>query len=222
LSSSFLTDDEGAFLVKLARKAVEEYLSKGIQISVPENTPAKLKEKRGVFVTINRVVEVRGMRTKQLRGCIGFPYPIMPLVEATIEAAISAATSDPRFRPLEFNELKSVVFEVSVLTLPELIKVDDPREYPSKIKIGIDGLIVEKGLFKGLLLPQVAVEWNWSPEEFLSNCCIKAGLMPDAWLDRDTKIYKFQAEIFEELEPEGRIIRKELHWHAKERAGQAQ
>ena len=209
-----LTIAEGEFLVKLARRAVEEYLSKGVQIEPPENTPPNLREKRGVFVTINKIIEVEGSRIKRLRGCIGFPYPVMPLVKATIEAAISAATEDPRFKPLEINELKSVVFEVSILTLPELIKVNNPKEYPSKIKIGIDGLIVEKGFFKGLLLPQVAVEWNWSPEEFLSNCCIKAGLTPDAWLDRDVRIYKFQAEIFEELEPYGRIIKKELHWHS--------
>ncbi len=209
--------EEGKFLVKLARRAVEEYLKRGMQIKPPNNVPEKLKEKRGVFVTINRVMMIERERVKRLRGCIGFPMPIMPLVEATIESAISAATADPRFRPLEIHELSSVTFEVSVLTVPELIKVDHPRNYPSKIRIGIDGLIVERGLFKGLLLPQVAVEWNWTPEEFLSNCCIKAGLMPDAWLEEETRIYRFQAEIFEELEPGGEVIKKELHWHSASR-----
>ncbi|RLE54478.1 MAG: TIGR00296 family protein [Candidatus Methanomethylicota archaeon] len=209
-----LTLEEGKFLVKLARRAVEEYLKRGIQIKPPSDVPEKLKEKRGVFVTINRIIMIGGERTKRLRGCIGFPLPVMPLVEATIEAAISAATSDPRFKPMELQELSSVTFEVSVLTVPELIRVLHPKEYPSKIRIGVDGLIVERGLFKGLLLPQVAVEWNWTPEEFLSNCCIKAGLMPDAWLDEETRVYKFQAEIFEELEPEGEVIKKELHWHS--------
>lgn len=208
-----ITLEEGEFLVKLSRKTVEEYLTRGIEIKPPENTPKKLMEEMGVFVTINKLVEAERGRVKRLRGCIGFPLPVMPLVEATIEAAISAATSDPRFPPLRIKELNSVVFEVSVLTVPKLIEVDDTREYPSKIRIGIDGLIVERGLFKGLLLPQVAVEWNWSPEEFLSHCCMKAGLMPDAWLDEETRIYIFQAEIFEELDPKGRIIRKELHWH---------
>lgn len=209
-----ITLEEGVFLVKLSRRAVEEYLVRGVQIKPPENTPEKLWGKMGVFVTINKLLESGGRRVKRLRGCIGFPLPVMPLVEATIEAAISAATSDPRFPPLKIKELDSVIFEVSVLTVPQLIKVKNPREYPSKIKIGVDGLIVERGFFKGLLLPQVAVEWDWSPEEFLSHCCMKAGLMPDAWLDEDTRIYKFQAEIFEELDPKGRIIKKELHWHS--------
>jgi len=209
--------EEGEFLVKLSRRAVEEYLTKGIEVKPPKDAPKKLWEKMGVFVTINKLIEVEGRRVKRLRGCIGFPLPVMPLVEATIEAAISAATSDPRFPPLRIKELNSVVFEVSVLTVPQLVEVDSPKEYPSKIRIGVDGLIVERGFFKGLLLPQVAVEWNWSPEEFLSHCCMKAGLMPDAWLDEETKIYKFQAEIFEELDPKGRIIRKELHWHSVSR-----
>lgn len=209
-----LSLEEGEFLVKLSRRAVEEYLARGVQIKPPKSTSKRLWKKMGVFVTINKLLEIEGKRVKRLRGCIGFPLPVMPLVEATIEAAISAATSDPRFPPLRIKELNSVVFEVSVLTVPELIKVKSPREYPSKIKIGVDGLIVEKGLFRGLLLPQVAVEWNWTPEDFLSHCCIKAGLMPDAWLDGETRIYKFQAEIFEELDPKGKVIKKELHWHS--------
>jgi hypothetical protein len=103
-----------------------------------------------------------------------------------------------------------VVFEVSVLTPPELIKVSKTNEYPSKIKIGEDGLIVERGMFKGLLLPQVPVEWGWDEEEFLCQCCIKAGLPPDNWLLKDTKIYKFQAIIFEEEKPNGEVKRKIL------------
>jgi len=88
--------------------------------------------------------------------------------------------------------------------------VESPREYPAKIKVGRDGLIVEKGLYKGLLLPQVPVEWGWDEEEFLCQCCIKAGLMPDCWLEPQTKIYKFQAIIYEETQPNGPIKRKQL------------
>jgi len=111
---------------------------------------------------------------------------------------------------MTFDELDHVVFEVSVLTPPEPIKVENPSEYPSKIKIGRDGLIVERGFFKGLLLPQVPVEWRWDEEEFLCQCCMKAGLPPDCWLVKETKIYRFQAIIFEELSPKGEIVRKEL------------
>ncbi|MHC1600980.1 MAG: TIGR00296 family protein [Candidatus Nezhaarchaeales archaeon] len=199
-----LTDEEGIFLVRLARRAVSEYLTKQILITPPDDTPSKLYEKRGVFVTI------KSYPSNELRGCIGFPEPIFPLVEATIKAALSSALEDPRFPPLSKSELNHVVFEVSALTPPQLIKVSNPTQYPSQIKVGRDGLIIEKGFFKGLLLPQVAVEYNWNEEEFLSQCCIKALLPPDAWLDPDTKVYKFQAEIFEEERPEGPIKRKTL------------
>ena len=201
-----LTLEEGKLLVSLARKAIETYLKTGEIIKPPENVPEKLREKCGVFVTINTVRNDR----RELRGCIGYPYPTDPLINAVIDSAISSATRDPRFPPMTFDELDHVVFEVSVLTPPELINVENPSEYPSKIKIGRDGLIVERGFFKGLLLPQVPVEWRWNEEEFLCQCCMKAGLPPDCWLMKGTKIYRFQAIIFEEVSPKGEIVRKEL------------
>lgn len=201
-----LSLEEGEFLVKLARKAVEEYLTSHKRIAVPQKLPEKLSKPCGVFVTINRLIGGE----KELRGCIGYPYPTNPLVEAVIDSAISSATQDPRFPPLSIGELENVVFEVSILTPPELIRVENPSEYPSKIKIGEDGLIIERGIFKGLLLPQVPVEWGWGAEEFLCQCCLKAGLPPDCWLMRGTKVYKFQAIIFEEESPRGKVKRKLL------------
>jgi uncharacterized protein (TIGR00296 family) len=173
---------------------------------MPTDVPPKLKEKCGVFVTIN---SVKG-RAQELRGCIGFPYPTHMLAQAVIEAAISAATQDPRFYPMKAEELDQVVFEVSVLTPPEPVEVDKPQEYCSKIKVGQDGLIVERNYCKGLLLPQVPVEWKWDEEAFLCQCCMKAGLPPDSWLLKGTKVYKFQAIIFEEVSPKGKIKRKEI------------
>jgi len=202
-----LTLDEGKILVKLARTAVEEYLKTRKPISVPEGLPEKLLQPCGVFVTIN-TVESNG--EKELRGCIGYPYPTTPLAQAVIDSAISSATQDPRFYPLSLDELDKVVFEVSVLTPPQLVEVEKPSEYHSKIKVGEDGLIVERGFYKGLLLPQVPVEWNWDEEEFLCQCCIKAGLPPDSWLIKGTKVYKFQAIIFEEEKPKGEVRRKTL------------
>jgi uncharacterized protein (TIGR00296 family) len=204
-----LSLEEGKFLVELARNAVKEYLKTGKHLALPENTPKKLFEHCGVFVTINKIKQGE----KQLRGCIGYPYPTLPLVEAVIESAIDAATQDPRFYPLSLSELGDVVFEVSVLTPPEPVEVKKPDEYVAKIKVGEDGLIVEKGVFKGLLLPQVPVEWEWDEEEFLCQCCIKARLPPDSWLTKGTKIYKFQAIIFEEETPHGKI--KQLHLNEK-------
>jgi uncharacterized protein (TIGR00296 family) len=201
-----LTSDEGIFLVKLARKAVEENLKDGRIISPPKNVSPKLQERSGVFVTINSVQN----RKRDLRGCIGFPYPTYPLVRAVIEAAVESATRDPRFPPMKSQELSNVVFEVSVLTPPQLIKEVSPQEYPSKIEVGVDGLIVESGFYKGLLLPQVPVEWEWDAEEFLCQCCMKAGLPPDCWVLKGTKIYKFTSIIAQELEPNGKIVTIDL------------
>lgn len=198
--------EEGELLVKLARKAVEEFLKTKRRIPPPENVSQNLMQPCGVFVTIN---SIRG-EEKELRGCIGLPYPTIPLMEAVIESAISSATQDPRFYPLSLEELDNVVFEVSILTPPQLVEVKNPSEYPSKIKIGVDGLIIERGFYKGLLLPQVPVEWGWDEEEFLCQCCLKAGLPPDCWLMKGTKVYKFQAVIFEEEKPRGEVRRKIL------------
>jgi len=201
-----LTLKDGESLVRLARNAVEQYLQNGKVMSPPKDAPSKFMEKCGVFVTLN---SVRG-KEKELRGCIGFPYPTLPMVRAVVDSAIDSATQDPRFPPVPYNELNSIVFEVSVLTPPKLIKVEKPTEYPSKIEVGKDGLIVERGYYKGLLLPQVPIEWNWNEEEFLCQCCMKAGLSPDCWVLEGTKIYKFQAIIFEEAAPNGEIKSKKL------------
>ena len=201
-----LSLEEGTFLVELARKTVEHYLKTGKCMDVPENLSEKLLQPCGVFVTINSISNGE----KELRGCIGFPYPTLPLARAIIESAMNAATQDPRFPPLSLGELEHIVFEVSVLTPPRLIEVKTPREYCTKITVGEDGLIVERGVYKGLLLPQVPVEWGWDAQEFLCQCCNKAGLVADYWLRPGTKIYKFQAIIFEEEAPRGSIKRKAL------------
>jgi len=203
-----LTQKEGEYLIKLARNAVKQYLQNRQIIKMPANVPLKLKEKCGVFVTINTVID--GGKSHELRGCIGFPYPTTILAQAVIESAISSAIQDPRFHPMKAEELNQVIFEVSVLTPPEPIEVENPQEYCSKIKVGQDGIIVERSYCKGLLLPQVPVEWKWDEETFLCQCCIKAGLPPDSWLLKGTKIYKFQAIIFEEVSPKGKIKRKEI------------
>ena len=201
-----LSLEEGKFLIQLARKAVKTYLETGKTVKAPEETPKKLFERCGVFVTLNSLKNGE----KNLRGCIGYPYPTSPLVEAVIDSALNAATRDPRFYPLSLSELDKVVFEVSVLTPPEAVEVENPKEYLSKIKVGKDGLIVEKGAFKGLLLPQVPVEWGWCEEEFLCHCCVKAGIPPDSWLTKGVKIYRFHAIIFEEETPQGEIKQLQL------------
>lgn len=197
-----LSIDEGINLVKLARRAIEEKLVTGRRIK-PEYSSENLLEHRGVFVTLNKIVG----SSHQLRGCIGIPLPLMPLAEAVVESAIDAALKDPRFSPVTLDEMDSIVVEVSVLTPPQPIRVSKPEDYCKKIEVGKDGLIVSKGSRKGLLLPQVAVEWGWDAEEFLTQCCLKAWLPPDAWFDKDIEISKFQAIVFSEEKPRGSIKR---------------
>jgi len=188
---------QGELLVKLARKAVESYFSNE---SLKPPSEKWLEEKRGVFVTINTYP------SDELRGCIGFPLPIYPLKKAVVEAAISAAFSDPRFPPLKKEELQSVVFEVSVLSVPKEIKFKDEKELLNKIEPHKDGLILELGQYKGLFLPQV---WEQIPDKvsFLSHLCLKAGIYDvDCWKKKNIKIYKFRAQIFKEEKPNGKII----------------
>ena len=196
-----LTLDEGRFLINLARSAVEEKIKRNLIITLSSKVSSKLMERHGVFVTINSLKEGR----KKLRGCIGLPYPTQRLASGVIEAAISSAMKDPRFPRVTREELDTIVFEISVLTVPELISAESGINYLSKIKVGIDGLIIERGGFRGLLLPQVPVELDWDEEQFLCQCCMKAGLSPDCWLLKETKIYKFQCCLVEELEPKGEI-----------------
>ncbi|MGC8688677.1 MAG: TIGR00296 family protein [Thermoplasmata archaeon] len=195
------TDEEGIYAVRLARTAVKDYFRN--KKTSPENVPEKFLRESGVFTTIN------SFPGKELRGCIGFPEPIMPLYEAIIKSAVYAATEDPRFPPVEEDELDKVVFEVSLLTIPERILVEDPEEYPERVEIGKDGLIIRYMGFSGLLLPQVATEYSMDSLEFLDHTCLKAGLSPGCWRRKGVEIYKFQAEIFTELEPEGKIERME-------------
>ena len=184
-----LTKEEGNFLLKLAREVIEKSTRREVA-GKPKKYSPSLDKECGVFCTITQGDE--------LRGCIGIPYPIMPLINAVISAAHSAATEDYRFEPITREELNKIKIEISVLTTPKLIYVEKPEQYLEKIKIGEDGLIIEYGPYSGLLLPQVAVEYNWTPQQFLENLCLKAGLSPGMWKTPDVKIYKFQAQIFKE------------------------
>jgi uncharacterized protein (TIGR00296 family) len=211
-----ISHEDGIFAVKLAREAVETFIERQQKIDPPASYPETFQEKSGVFVTLKTVSKEKGNIKKELRGCIGFPYPTFPLIEAIIQSAISSATEDSRFHPpfgpgpVTKEELDKIAFEVSILTPPKLLEVKDSKEYLTKITIGQDGLIVQRGSFRGLLLPQVPVEWKWDVKEYLEHTCNKAYLPTDCWKKSDTKIYTFQANIFEEVEPSGDIRRKEL------------
>ena len=201
-TAQYLSLEEGQTLVRLARRAITSYLK---DQSIPETpqTSEKLKQKTGVFVTLNKA------SPRELRGCIGFPYSESPLAEATIKAAIYAATEDPRFTPLSLIEFqRSIILEITVLTPPKELRFGDRTRIPELIEVGRHGLIIEGHGTSGLLLPQVATEWKWDSTDFLSNCCLKAGLPPDSWLLNGTRVKVFEGEIFEEITPAGEIRRK--------------
>ena len=176
------------FILKIARRAVENYVKTGQKLAVPKEYPEEMQEKRGVFVTIYK----KGM----LRGCIGIPFPEKPLIEGLIEASVEVC-NDPRFPPLSENELKDIKIEVSILSDPKLIKTE-PKNYKKFIEIGKDGLILRRGMREALFLPKVPIEQGWKLEEYLENLCLKAGLTADSWLDPDSKLYKFEAGVFSE------------------------
>ncbi len=194
---------DGKEFVRIARKSMEYFLHTGSLLQ--EVSPKKeYEEKWGVFVTLHK------FPSKELRGCIGLPEPIKQLWQAIIEAAVSAAFRDPRFYALEAVELDKVIVEVSVLTKPEKIEVKKKEELLEKIEIGKDGLIAERGLYRGLLLAIVPVEYKWSVEEFLEHTCEKAGLPREAWKDKNTIFYKFGTQIFAEESPKGEVKEVDL------------
>lgn len=201
------SDDDGKFLVGVARQTIDQYVAKETKLLPPESTPDHLLEKSGVFVTLNSLKE-DGV---SLRGCIGRPYPTQPLIEATIDSAIDSAVHDPRFRRVEVPELATILVEMSVLTPPVKIEYSDPSELLSLVEVGRDGLIAVQGMRRGLLLPQVPVDWGWDTKDFLEHTCNKAGLVPSAWMDKKTEFLAFQAEIFGEEKPHGNVIRNPSH-----------
>ena len=182
-----LTAEEGACAVRLARSVLEQKIG-GTPFSPIPLAPI-FNEKRGVFVTLTRDGE--------LRGCIGFPYPTFPLMEAIREAAISAALQDPRFPPLRATELPCIRVEVTVLSLPQLMTAE-PAARPGAVEIGRHGLIARGYGRSGLLLPQVPVEWNWVSREFLDHTCLKAGLPRGCWKEDCVEFYTFGGQIFRE------------------------
>lgn len=192
-------------MVTLAREVIESELNL-TEPPVPVKDDHVLNVKCGVFVTLNS----HTLGNHGLRGCIGLPYPSTPLLEAVMQAAKGAAFEDPRFPSVQTDEVDGLTIEVSILTPPKKIEEKDPTTIVNRILIGRDGLIVGRGWNKGLLLPQVPVEWGWDSTEFLDQSCVKAGLPKKSWLDSRTEIYTFQAILFKEDYPRGNISRHRL------------
>ena len=189
-----MDQEDGYFAVKAARKAIEAEV---LGLSPELLFPPSFEKESGVFVTINTYPE------GDLRGCIGYPEAVFPLKDALVYSAQSAC-HDPRFPPLSKKEAEECTVEVTILT-PSVRM--DKSGLPDSITIGKHGLIMQFGRRRGVLLPQVPVEWGWGPEEFLEQLCLKTGLPTDARRLKDAEIFSFEGEIFHETEPNGIIVR---------------
>jgi len=180
-----LSEQEKKALLEIAKRAI---IAKAGNKDMPKLTMDLpiLKEKRGAFVTLKK----RG----HLRGCIGYIKAVKPLGDTVQEMAVAAAFHDPRFPSVKGDEIRDLSFEISVLS--PLQKIKNIEE----IEVGTHGLYMVRGYNSGLLLPQVAIEYRWDRETFLKETCYKAGLPPKAWKDKETEIYIFSADYFNDRE----------------------
>ena len=178
-----LNADDRRALLREAREALEAAV-KGATADSVEAFPDR---QAGAFVTLR----VDGT----LRGCVGQLDAASSLGATVREVAVAAATKDPRFSPVDAAELEAIDVEVSVLGPIELCSG------PAAVEIGRHGLVVDDGRRRGLLLPQVAVEWGWDSDTFVANACVKAGLRPDAW-KTEARLFTFEADVFSEADAE--------------------
>jgi len=178
-----LSENETNALLHIAREAISKQVLKQMYSPEPREEKA-LNERSGCFVTIKQGGE--------LRGCIGSFQSERPLFREVAAMAAASASKDPRFHPMEADELSNFSIEISVLT--PLQKIEDSEE----IEIGRHGIYLERNFSRGVLLPQVATEHNWDRSTFLQQTCLKAGLPKNAWQAEDTEIYIFSAQIIKE------------------------
>jgi len=176
-----LTTEEKKYLLVLARRII--ILKSEKKTYRPEKYfSTSLKQKTGLFVTLKKF--------QKLRGCIGYVEGIKSLQKAVEEMAIAAAFEDPRFPPISKDEIKDLEIEISILS--PLQTIADINH----IEIGRHGIIIEQNLMRGLLLPQVATDYNWDVQTFLEQTCLKAGLPADAWSEKSATIQIFSTDIF--------------------------
>lgn len=178
-----LSESEKHFLLDVARTSIEAAVKR---IPSPKSgaCPEAVLRPSGAFVTLHR--------ENELRGCIGYLDAAKPMVETVREVAPRAALEDPRFEPVSPEELQELEVEISVIS--PMKRIRDITE----IEVGKHGLLVECGMYRGLLLPQVATEYGWGREQFLNQTARKAGLPPSEWKSPEAKISVFTAEVFSE------------------------
>ena len=200
-----LTIREGELLVRKTRQGIEAHLGNQGNYDPGPHDASELWRMRGVFVTIT--TDGTGI----LRGCIGNPHPHHPLIVGAVQAGILAASSDPRFSPVTLEEFSlRDRLELTVLSALEEIHAASREKLIDLIVVGKHGLVIDGYGQQGLLLPQVAVDEGFDEEDFLTNCCLKAGLPPDAWLSDRVKVYRFTCQVFFEEAPNGDTVERKM------------
>lgn len=194
-----ITPEDGALLISIARASLKAHFT-GAKVIIPEEKKDLMKETPGVFIVL------RTFPGYLPRGESGYLPDVMPLEKAIQEVSIAAATRDSLISPVSRKELDKIILELSLITDLELLKRE---EYLEKIEIRKHGVIVSNN-FKGIILPQVAMDMGWNNKAILSHACMKAKLNPDAWKESGIKVYRFRARVFLEIEPEGNVIEREL------------
>lgn len=191
---------QGEELVKAARNSIELFImNPSFDKEMVKDTLNQFEKPHGIFVTLEHYP------TRELRGCIGFPRAVGPLSESLVDAAIAAAFEDPRFVSVSKHELDELIIEVSILSSLTQVTGNDKKRM-SSIKVPGDGLMIQYGLYSGLLLPIVAVEQKWDKKKFLEETCRKAGLHSNYWSQPNVKLFKFETQIFREEEPRGKVL----------------
>jgi len=187
-----MTKSEKKYLLELSRRTLEKYLKEKTILAIDEESLVfpLLKEKKGVFITL--------YKDNQLRGCIGNLYSEKPIFESIIENTLASALFDPRFPPLEEDELENIKISISVLTEPKpLPQFKDIKELLNYLKKKKPGLVIKKGESEATFLPQVWKELK-NPEEFLTHLCLKAGLNPQSWKNSDLTFLEYEVEEIQE------------------------
>jgi len=185
-----LDNNDRLILLKLARSVImAELVKDGSIIAAPKNISPLLKEKRGCFVTLHKA--------GALRGCIGTIEPATSLFSCVKENAINAAFRDPRFAPIDRDEMDAVDIEISVLTVPRVIKFEDEEDLKKQIIPGVHGVILSQGYRRSTFLPQV---WEQLPQKdaFLEHLSLKGGMARDAWRAANIRVEVYEAEYFSE------------------------
>ncbi len=192
--------EDGERLIKAARYSIELFLkSPRFESRIIENHIKQYAEHRGVYILLYHYPTIT------MRGSSGFSRPVSQLNKLVVEAAIAAATEDPKHVPVSEPELDECVIELYILSDPERVEKRDNRKITKLIKAGKDGVMIQYGFKSGVILPTIAARNGWKQEEMLDNACIEAGLPKDSWKRKEIELHRFTAKVFRESRPHGMV-----------------